>query len=127
MAGILVGYCRTSSAEQQAGLEAQERDLKGAGVEKLFSEQVSSVARREQLEAAIDFSRAGDTLIVTRPDRLSRGVADLLHIIEKLEKKGVALRILGRVDKPDPASDCCELHEPEEAGRELVVAGRHAA
>ena len=34
---------------------------------------------------------------------------------------------LGRVDKPYPASDCCELHEPEEAGRELVVAGRHAA
>lgn len=94
MAGILIGYCRTSSADQQAGLEAQERDLKAAGVEKLFSEKVSSVARREQLEAAIDFSRSGDTLVVTRPDRLSRGVADLLHIIERLEKKGVALRIL---------------------------------
>ncbi len=36
-------------------------------------------------------------------------------------------RYLGRVDKPDPASDCCELHEPEKAGRELVVSGRHAA
>lgn len=94
MAGILVGYCRTSSAEQQAGLEAQERDLKAAGVEKLFSEQVSSVAKRDRLEAAIDFCREGDTLTVTRPDRLSRGVADLLSIIERLEKKGVALRIL---------------------------------
>lgn len=94
MAGILVGYARTSSAEQQAGLEAQERDLKAAGVEKLFTEQVSSVARRGQLEAAIDFCREGDTLVVTRPDRLSRGVADLLSIIERLEKKNVALRIL---------------------------------
>jgi DNA invertase Pin-like site-specific DNA recombinase len=94
MAGILVGYCRTSSAEQQAGLEAQERDLKAAGVEKLFSEQVSSVAKRDRLEAAIDFCREGDTLTVTRPDRLSRGVADLLGIIERLEKKDVALRIL---------------------------------
>lgn len=94
MAGILVGYCRTSSAEQQAGLEAQERDLKAAGVEKLFSEQVSSVAKRDRLEAAIEFCREGDTLTVTRPDRLSRGVADLLGIIERLEKKGVALRIL---------------------------------
>jgi DNA invertase Pin-like site-specific DNA recombinase len=94
MAGILIGYCRTSSADQRAGLEAQERDLKAAGVEKLFSEQVSSVAQREMLEAAIDFSREGDTLVVTRPDRLSRGVADLLSIIDRLEKKGVALRVL---------------------------------
>lgn len=94
MPGILVGYARTSSAEQQAGLEAQERDLKAAGVEKLFTEQVSSVAKRDRLEAAIDFCREGDTLTVTRPDRLSRGVADLLSIIERLEKKGVALRIL---------------------------------
>lgn len=94
MGGILVGYCRTSSAEQQAGLEAQERDLKAAGVEKLFSEQVSSVAKRDRLEAAIEFCREGDTLTVTRPDRLSRGVADLLGIIERLEKKDVALRIL---------------------------------
>jgi len=94
MAGILVGYSRTSGSDQQAGLEAQERDLKAAGVEKLFSEQVSSVGRRERLEAAIDFCREGDTLTVTRPDRLSRGVADLLSIIERLEKKGVALRIL---------------------------------
>lgn len=94
MAGMLVGYSRTSTAEQRAGLEAQERDLKAAGVEKLFSEQVSSIAKREKLEAAIEFCREGDTLTVTRPDRLSRGVADLLGIIDRLEKKGVALRIL---------------------------------
>lgn len=94
MAGMLVGYGRTSSAAQCAGLEAQERDLKAAGVEKMFLEQASSVAKREALEAAIDFCREGDTLTVTRPDRLSRGVADLLNIIERLEKKGVALRIL---------------------------------
>ncbi|MDX3806347.1 recombinase family protein [Bosea thiooxidans] len=94
MAGMLVGFARTSTVDQQAGLEAQERDLKAAGAEKVFSEQVSSIAKREKLEAAIEFCRAGDTLVVTRVDRLSRGVADLLSIIERLEKKGVALRIL---------------------------------
>lgn len=94
MVGMLVGFARTSTFEQQAGLEAQERDLKAAGAEKVFSEQVSSVAKREKLEAAIEFCREGDTLVVTRVDRLSRGVADLLGIIERLEKKGVALRIL---------------------------------
>src|SRR5580693_261150 len=49
-ATMLVGYGRTSSITQEAGLEAQERDLKAVGVEKLFTEQVSSVAERAQLE-----------------------------------------------------------------------------
>ena len=51
-----VGYARTSTVEQVAGLEAQERELRASGVEKFFSERVSSVAKREKLEAALDFS-----------------------------------------------------------------------
>ena len=50
---MLVGYARTSTAEQAAGLAAQERDLKRAGCERVFSEQVSSVAQRLQLAAAL--------------------------------------------------------------------------
>ena len=41
---MLIGYARTSTADQVAGLEAQERDLRAAGVEKVFSEKVPSVA-----------------------------------------------------------------------------------
>jgi DNA invertase Pin-like site-specific DNA recombinase len=41
---MIVGYARTSTVEQTAGFEAQERDLKAAGAEKVFAEQVSSVA-----------------------------------------------------------------------------------
>ena len=48
---MLVGYARTSSLAQVAGLEAQERELRAAGCDKIFAEQVSSVAQREQLEA----------------------------------------------------------------------------
>jgi DNA invertase Pin-like site-specific DNA recombinase len=65
---MLVGYARTSTVTRDAGLEAQERDLTAAGVEKLFTEQVSSVAERAQLEAALDFCRARDALVVTRLD-----------------------------------------------------------
>jgi DNA invertase Pin-like site-specific DNA recombinase len=79
---MLVGYARTSTAEQEAGLAAQERDLKGAGCERLFSEQVSSAAQRLQLAAALDYVREGDKLIVTRLDRLARGMRDLLEITE---------------------------------------------
>ena len=57
---MLVGYARTSSLVQVAGLEAQERELRGAGCDKTFAEQVSSVAQRAQLEAALDYAREGD-------------------------------------------------------------------
>ena len=93
---MLVGYARTSTAEQEAGFAAQERDLKHAGCERLFSEQVSSVAQRLQLAAALDFVREGDKLIVTR---LARGMGDLLEIAEQLRGKGVAFQVL------DPAMD----------------------
>ena len=92
---MLIGYARTSTIEQVAGLEAQERDLRAAGVEKLFAEQISSVDdKRPALEAAIDFARAGDTFIVTKLDRLVRSVGDLLKVVERLAAKDVALRIL---------------------------------
>jgi DNA invertase Pin-like site-specific DNA recombinase len=91
---MLIGYARTSTAEQVAGFEAQIRDLKALGCEKIFQEQVSSVASRAQLEAALDFAREGDALVVTKLDRLARSMRDLLDIVARLERKGVALRIL---------------------------------
>jgi DNA invertase Pin-like site-specific DNA recombinase len=90
----IIGYGRTSTIEQVAGLQAKIRDLKAAGAEKLFRENVSSVARRQQLEAAIEFAREGDTLVVTKIDRLARSVRHLCEITDRLQAKGVALRIL---------------------------------
>jgi DNA invertase Pin-like site-specific DNA recombinase len=93
--GLKVGYCRTSSIEQQAGLDAQVRDLTAAGCEKIFSEQVSAVARqRPQLEAALDFIREGDTLLVAKLDRLARSTGHLLEIADRVRCKGADLVIL---------------------------------
>ena len=91
---MLVGYARTSSVGQVAGLEAQERELRSVGCEKVFREQVSSVAQRDQLEAALDFCRENDQFIVTKLDRLARSVGDLLNIVARLEAKKVSLRVL---------------------------------
>ena len=91
---MLVGYARTSSLAQVAGLEAQERELRAAGCDKIFAEQVSSVARREQLEAALNYVREGDTFTGTQLDRLARSVGDLLEIVARLEAKKVSLRVL---------------------------------
>lgn len=89
-----VGYARTSGVEQQAGLDAQFRDLKAAGCEKIFSEQVSAVGKRPQLEAAIDFIREGDTLLVTKLDRLARSTQHLLEIAERVKAKRADLCIM---------------------------------
>ncbi len=91
---MLVGYARTSTVEQEAGLAAQERDLKAAGCEKVFCERVSSMALRERLEAVLEFVREGDRLIVTRLDRLARSMENLMQITARLRAKGVGLKVL---------------------------------
>jgi DNA invertase Pin-like site-specific DNA recombinase len=91
---MYIGYCRTSTIEQVAGFEAQADKLAATGCTRIFREQVSSVSIREELYAALDFVRDGDTLFVTRLDRLARSTTELLSIVATLEVKGVALRIL---------------------------------
>jgi DNA invertase Pin-like site-specific DNA recombinase len=91
---MIVGYARTYSLAQIAGLEAQVRELSEAGCDKIFREQVSSVAERQQLEAALDYVREGDSFAVTKLDRLARSVGDLLAIVARMDAKKVSLRVL---------------------------------
>ena len=91
---MIIGYARTSTIEQIAGLEAQQRDLTAAGVEQVFPEQTSSVGPRKVLDEALSFLRAGDVLVVTKLDRLARSVRDLVGIVDGIERKGASLRIL---------------------------------
>ncbi|MCP1237012.1 recombinase family protein [Gluconobacter kondonii] len=104
-----IGYARTSTTEQLAGLEAQSRDLKEHGCERIFSEQVSGAStHRPQLEAALDHMREGDVLMVTKPDRLARSTSDLLSYVEKVKAKGCGLVILSMsgmtLDTANPTS-----------------------
>ncbi|MDQ9171922.1 recombinase family protein [Oxalobacteraceae bacterium R-40] len=102
---MLVGYARTSTREQVAGFEAQLTELQKVGCEKIFREQVSAVKPgvRQELESALEYVREGDTLVVTKIDRLARSLPHLLQIIDRLEKKGVALRILSmQIDTSTP-------------------------
>lgn len=91
---MLCAYARVSTVDQVAGLEDQVRKLVATGCTKIFKEQVSSVVVRDQLLAAIEFVREGDTLVISRLDRLARSTTDLLKTVDLLERKGVALRIL---------------------------------
>lgn len=89
-----IGYARTSTLDQAAGIAAQIRDLEAAGCERVFSEQVSSVQERAELEAALEFARAGDVFTVTKLDRLARSVTHLGQINERLRRRGVFLHVL---------------------------------
>ncbi len=93
---MLVGYGRVSSSGQC--LDIQHEALTQAGCEKVFSEKMSgrSTDQREQLALALDFVREGDTLVVTRLDRLARSVGDLHRIIERLTAKRVGFRCLNQ-------------------------------
>jgi DNA invertase Pin-like site-specific DNA recombinase len=105
---MFVGYARTSTEDQMAGLIGQERDLKAAGCEKIFREQVSSVAQRDQLKSMLDFVREGDVVVTTKPDRLARNTAELLSIEEDLSKRSIGLVVLSmggeRLDTRKPTS-----------------------
>lgn len=90
----IIGYARTSTTEQVAGFEVQLEVLHREGCTKVFKEQVSSVGDRPQLRACLDYLREGDTLVVTKLDRLARDTRHLLEMVQTLTAKGVTLRIL---------------------------------
>jgi DNA invertase Pin-like site-specific DNA recombinase len=92
--GDIVGYARSSTTDQQAGLDDQIAELRAAGCTKIFSEMVSGVdADRPQLNAALDYLRDGDSFSVTKPDRLARSTIDLLTIVKGLKDRGVTVII----------------------------------
>ncbi|WGD29591.1 recombinase family protein [Ancylobacter sp. WKF20] len=98
--GHLIGYGRTSTAEQEAGLDAQRRDLQAAGCHKVFVEQASSVGARPVLAQVLDYVREGDTLVVTKIDRLARSTVNLWELVKELGAKKVGLRVLNLGGEP---------------------------
>ena len=88
----LYGYARVSTIDQDLGL--QEAALRAAGCEVIRSEKVTGTTRegRTELATLLDFIRKGDTLVVTRVDRLARSIADLQDVVRALKAKGAALR-----------------------------------
>ena len=91
--GDLVGYARVSTGEQK--LDLQLDALRGAGCQRLWSDTASGSLRdRPELVKAIDYLRAGDTLVVWRLDRLGRSVRNLIDLVGELEQRGIGLRSL---------------------------------
>ena len=90
---MLVGYARVSTQDQNPQLQLDA--LKADGCEKIFVEKASGAQRdRPELSAAIDYARAGDTLVVWKLDRLARSLKQLIETIEGLEQREIGFRSL---------------------------------
>lgn len=99
----LVGYARVSSVGQS--LEVQEAKLNAAGCEEIFQEKRSGLdTARPKLEECLRYLRKGDTLVISRIDRLARSAEHLLALVRELEGKGVTLKVLDQsIDTGDAA------------------------
>jgi DNA invertase Pin-like site-specific DNA recombinase len=89
----IIGYARVSTEDQH--LDAQLEQLHQAGCKKIYKEKASGVkVDRPQLAAMLDYVREGDTVVACKLDRIARSTKHLLEIVETLERKGVAFRVL---------------------------------
>jgi DNA invertase Pin-like site-specific DNA recombinase len=103
-----IAYARTSTAEQTGSLKTQVERFTARGVdhELIFAEQRSGGnTDRPKLKECLRTLRKGDTLLVTKLDRLARSMTDLLNLLRSLEKKGVGFRALDQpeIDTTRPA------------------------
>lgn len=90
---MLIGYARVSTQDQNPQLQIDA--LQQAGCDKIFTEKASGArADRPELQAALDYMRDGDTLVVWRLDRLARSVKQLIGTVEALDERQIGFRSL---------------------------------
>lgn len=102
-----IGYARVSTTDQDLGCQTDA--LRAAGCDVIRSEKRSGTTAvgREELRTVLDFLRTGDTLVVTRIDRLARSIGDLQDIVRALRAKGAQLRATEQpIDTSTAAGKC---------------------
>lgn len=101
-----IGYARVSTDKQGMSIDIQVKALREEGCEDIYRDENQSGGKRDrpQLNKALEHIRKGDVLIVTKLDRLSRSLVDLLGILKKIDEKGATFRSLGEaIETESPA------------------------
>lgn len=89
----IVAYLRVSTTGQS--LEVQQKLVEEFGVDKIFQEKISGTTQnRQQLKECLQYVREGDTLVITKLDRLARSVSHLHQIVDQLTERGVGFKVL---------------------------------
>ena len=105
---MIYGYARVSTKGQDKygnSLEVQEKQLKDNGAEVIFYESFTGTKKhRPELDKLLGLLREGDTIVVTKLDRIARSTRDGLDIIDELLSKGVSINILN-MGKPHRSID----------------------
>jgi len=91
--GQMIGYARVSTVGQK--LDIQIENLGKAGAQKIFKENISGAKQhRPQITEMLNYVREGDTVVVTKLDRIARSTKHLLQIVDELKNKGVTFKVL---------------------------------
>lgn len=92
----IIGYARVSTTGQENGLETQKVLLEERGAIKVFHEKMTGTSTKQRiaLKECLEYLREGDTLVVTKIDRLARSITDLNKIVDELMEKGVNVQFL---------------------------------
>lgn len=100
-----IGYARVSTQGQQDSLSSQQNALETYGCEKVFTDQLSGAkSDRPGLVAALDYAREGDSIVVTRLDRLGRSTVDILRTVQDLDARSITIEALDtKLDTRTPA------------------------
>ncbi|KQB95081.1 invertase [Loktanella sp. 1ANDIMAR09] len=103
--GDILGYARVSTVDQD--LSSQVTRLKDAGAIRIFEDVISGKQfERPGLSALLDQARHGDSLAITRLDRLGRSLKELLETVENLKTKNIGLISLEeRIDTTSAAGE----------------------
>ena len=125
---MLIGYARVSTRDQNPALQLEA--LREAGCEKVFTEKASGAQRdRPELQAALEYVRAGDVLVVWKLDRLARSVRQLVETAELLQAREIGLKVITQaIDTTSPSGRLTFhlLAAIAEFERELTLERTHA-
>ena len=102
-----MGCARVSTREHHP--EGHVDALTAAGCEKVYTDQVSgTLARRPALDDMLGYLRSGDSLVITKLDRLGRSVRELKQLADDLHARGVGPRALSQgIDTTTPGGRLC--------------------
>ena len=123
-----IGYGRVSTRDQNP--DSQRDALEAAGCDRIFIDRGVSgkLAKRPQLDAALDYLREGDTLVITRLSRASRSLRHLMDLFHTLDERGIGLDVLKQGIDTTSAAGRLAFHimgAIDEFQRELIVEGTH--
>ena len=112
---LLIGYARCSTDQQDLTAQTEALTTLGVNTKRIYVDHGLTGTNRDRpgLREALAACRAGDTLVVTKLDRLARSLPDARDIVDELTARDIRLNLGGSVhDPPTPSDGSCSTSSP---------------